>query len=303
MIVKNEAHCIRRCLESVKMLVDSYCICDTGSTDGTPQIILETMRGIPGLVYHREWEGFGPNRTEAIFLSRHQGVTDLILWIDADEELTGEPSELENPPAFDAYSIPLDLCGEVTHRYCLLSASKTFWWEGTIHEELHCDTPVNGRRLSRMGVKSHGDGGRHRNPNWALDDLSAMQKAVDVAPNSRNLGLLGQMYEKTGRYTEALQVYNQHIALKVVDEEERWYALLRKARTLALMGKPVDVVREAFLDACMTRPTRAEAYADYAAYLDSVGERREARVYRQAARSLPMPSDIMYLRPELYRRD
>ena len=39
MIVKNEAHVILRCLASVKPWIDSWCIVDTGSSDGTQEII------------------------------------------------------------------------------------------------------------------------------------------------------------------------------------------------------------------------------------------------------------------------
>ena len=38
MIVKNESAILRRLLESVLPLIDSYCICDTGSTDDTIEI-------------------------------------------------------------------------------------------------------------------------------------------------------------------------------------------------------------------------------------------------------------------------
>ena len=39
MIVKNESKIIERLLTSVLPIVDTYCICDTGSTDNTKEII------------------------------------------------------------------------------------------------------------------------------------------------------------------------------------------------------------------------------------------------------------------------
>ena len=39
MIVKNESKVILRLLNSVLPIVDSYCICDTGSTDNTIEVI------------------------------------------------------------------------------------------------------------------------------------------------------------------------------------------------------------------------------------------------------------------------
>ena len=45
MIVKNESKIITRLLKSVLPLIDSYCICDTGSTDNTIEIIQEFFKG------------------------------------------------------------------------------------------------------------------------------------------------------------------------------------------------------------------------------------------------------------------
>ena len=39
MIVKNESKIIERCIKSVYHLIDTWCIVDTGSTDGTQEII------------------------------------------------------------------------------------------------------------------------------------------------------------------------------------------------------------------------------------------------------------------------
>ena len=53
MIVKNEAHVIERCLASVKPWIDRWVIVDTGSTDGTQQVIRHFMQGVPGELHER----------------------------------------------------------------------------------------------------------------------------------------------------------------------------------------------------------------------------------------------------------
>jgi glycosyltransferase involved in cell wall biosynthesis len=90
MIVKNESKVIRRCLESVRDYVDAWCISDTGSTDGTQEIIQEVLRGIPGKLLERDWVDFSTNRNEAI----DAGLSfepDWFMTLDADEEFTIAP--------------------------------------------------------------------------------------------------------------------------------------------------------------------------------------------------------------------
>ena len=66
MIVKDEAPVIERCLRSVLPMIDWWVISDTGSTDGTQEIVRRTMAGTDGLLLERPWVSFGHNRQEAL---------------------------------------------------------------------------------------------------------------------------------------------------------------------------------------------------------------------------------------------
>ncbi|MGH3562317.1 MAG: glycosyltransferase, partial [Mycobacterium sp.] len=91
MIVRNEAHIIRETLDSVGPYISSWVIVDTGSDDGTQDLIRNHMAdlGIPGELYERPWRNFGHNRTKALTLARGHG--DYIWVIDADDVLVGTP--------------------------------------------------------------------------------------------------------------------------------------------------------------------------------------------------------------------
>src|SRR5579871_1464094 len=101
MIVKNEAHVIRRCLASVCPVIDCWVIVDTGSTDGTQQIVRDffAARGIPGQLHERPWVDFAHNRSEALDLAKSEADYSLI--IDADDTL-------EVGPGFDRFSLTAD---------------------------------------------------------------------------------------------------------------------------------------------------------------------------------------------------
>lgn len=80
-IVKNEEHNIRRCLDSIKDVCDEIIVVDTGSTDNTPEIVKEYTDKL----YFHEWQG---SFSEARNYSFKYPTCEWVLYIDADEELS-----------------------------------------------------------------------------------------------------------------------------------------------------------------------------------------------------------------------
>ena len=76
MIVKNEAKCLERCIESVRPIVDEFVIVDTGSTDGTQDIIKKY-----GKLYEIPFVNYVETKNHALSLAK----SDYILFMDADE--------------------------------------------------------------------------------------------------------------------------------------------------------------------------------------------------------------------------
>ena len=83
MIVKNEAHHLAQCLDTVKAWVDEIVILDSGSTDTTQQIAEQY-----GAKFYQntDWPGFGKERQ----LAQQYVTSDYVLWLDADERVTSE---------------------------------------------------------------------------------------------------------------------------------------------------------------------------------------------------------------------
>lgn len=82
LIVKNEAAHIERCLRSVAPIADEIVVVDTGSTDGTVELV-EGL-GLDVVLGAFEWcNDFAAARNAALELASG----DWALWIDADEEL------------------------------------------------------------------------------------------------------------------------------------------------------------------------------------------------------------------------
>jgi glycosyltransferase involved in cell wall biosynthesis len=81
MIVRDEAENVERCLESVRGVVDEINVIDTGSSDGT----VELLRRLGGRVSETEWRD---DFSEARNASLAMAGGDWALILDADEELS-----------------------------------------------------------------------------------------------------------------------------------------------------------------------------------------------------------------------
>ena len=93
MIVKDEAHVIRRCLESVALILDYILVVDTGSADGTQSVVRDFLAtaNIRGEVIEEPWRDFAYNRTFALQKLREHAEIDYSLMIDADQLVLFEP--------------------------------------------------------------------------------------------------------------------------------------------------------------------------------------------------------------------
>ena len=91
LIVRNEAHIVHELLDAVAPYITSWVVVDTGSDDGTQDVIRSHMAGlgIPGELHERPWRDFGRNRSEALALA--QGHGDYIWVMDADDTVVGAP--------------------------------------------------------------------------------------------------------------------------------------------------------------------------------------------------------------------
>jgi len=94
MIVKNESNIIVRLLDSVVDIIDSYCICDTGSIDDTVQLIEEyfSTRNIPGKIVKEKFRDFGYNRSWVLRQCENMAYADYLLLLDADMKFNLNPN-------------------------------------------------------------------------------------------------------------------------------------------------------------------------------------------------------------------
>lgn len=203
MIVKNEAKVIERCLASVRDLVDTWVISDTGSTDGTQELIRATLQGIPGELHEEPWVNFGHNRSLNI---RHaRGKADYLLLLDADHvirqdgplpRLTAEAYMLRHESATE-YRIKRLVRGDLPWRY-----------EGVTHEYLTADRRDAQENLDALVIEDYADGGSRHDKFERDARLLSAEMERDPA-NGRTVFYLAQTMRDMGKADEAITLYER----------------------------------------------------------------------------------------------
>jgi glycosyltransferase involved in cell wall biosynthesis len=293
MIVKDEAAVIRRCLRSVRPFIDAWVIVDTGSADGTQDIVREELAGIPGELHERPWVDFATNRTEAIRLAGQRA--DYLYVIDADEEL--HLPDGWRRPALDAeaYSLRYSYDRLAYDRISLVAARLPWRYEGVLHEYLVCGHPIAATPLLGPVVICRPEGARSRDPEKFLKDARVLEEALRKEPdNQRHRFYLAQSYRDAGDLEKALANYAARAA-QGGWEEEVYVTRLNIARLKERLDRGPAEVARAYQEAHVCRPTRAEALVDLARYHRLRGEHPLAYLYARAATELEPCTDVLFV--------
>ena len=181
MIVKDEGHLIRDTLKHLLTYIrfDTWCICDTGSTDNTIQEIEEFFagEGIPGAIHRHEWKDFAHNRTLAFNCA--YGLSDYAFVWDADDEIVGDfklPKEL----TADWYRFTFGARGCTQYRRCqLFKNSKKWKYVGVLHECPSCceDSAPPEDIMGDYHFVSGRRGARNKDPKKYQKDAMILDKA------------------------------------------------------------------------------------------------------------------------------
>lgn len=288
MIVKDESEVIRRCLDSVKEVIDYWVIIDTGSTDGTQAIIKKHLRDIPGELHQSTWKNFAHNRNEALQWAKEKG--DYILLMDADDmlEFDKEPKLLE---------LSADLCnmwrGTETFTYIkpqLIKADLPWKWVGVTHEYLSCDHPYTSEILSNVKYVSKDGGASQKDPKKKFfTNIALLTEGLKQEPNNdRYAFYLAESYRDADEPGKALEWYQKRIAMGGWDEETFW-AKFQSALLLQKIGLPSNVVIESLLDAYRCRPHRVEPIYYLAEIFNGEGNYTKAYEYLKMGVFMPKP--------------
>ena len=265
MIVKDEEAVVERALRSAIPWIQTWSIVDTGSTDGTKDVIRRVMAeaDISGTLHERPWVNFGHNRTEAMELCR--GHAEWAIMLDADDNLMDSsppPRDLWDHLEVDAMAMRMRHEQIWHNRIQIFRVDADWCYEGAIHEQPRCRGVPEPKVLmlpEQYAMETRCAGARSRDPQKYIKDAALLEAEwVRNPSNARTLFYLAQSYRDATREKEAIHYYRKYVELGAapgVSEHERYMAYVN---LINMVTDPIDQVDLAWsaLDIC---PQRLEA--------------------------------------------
>lgn len=309
MIVKNEIHNMRRCLESVKDVINYWVICDTGSTDGTQQFIKDLMAewGIPGELHERPWVDFATNRTESLKLARSKG--DYTLVMDADDYLVikGDKAVLQNLK-FDQYHLKIIHGGLEYSRVQLVRNDYEWKYVGVLHEYLDGPKDVkmfpavvlgNVIIMASASDTRNGFSGQKKYISDALIlEKALLDESIEPGLRTRYYFYLAQSYRDAGMHERALIAYQQRVDLGGW-EEEVYYSKYMIARLKTILKYKDEEIIDTFLKAWEYRASRVDALFDLIIFLRDKERFALAWAFVSIGVKIPPTRDSLFVRTDI----
>jgi tetratricopeptide (TPR) repeat protein len=285
MIVKNESKIITRMFDSVSSIIDCYCICDTGSTDNTIEVIENYFKNknIPGKVITEPFKNFCYNRNFA--LQACNGMSDYVLLLDADMILEIKQFNKKLLNVASSFSI---LQGNDSFYYQNLRILKNngeYKYNGVTHE--YIDTPPNTTTLNIekdiLFIRDVGDGGCKQNK--FERDISLLLDGIKEEPNNaRYYFYLANSYHDSGRFGEAINVYKKRIEIGGWVEEV-WYSYYR----IGLCFKNLNKIESAiyyWLNGFNFYPERLEGLYEIIQHYRCISKHKLANLFYTEAKQI-----------------
>jgi glycosyltransferase involved in cell wall biosynthesis len=301
-ILRNEAAIISRCLDSILPHVDYGFVVDTGSTDGTPDIVKKAFAdaGKPLELGAAEFVNFSDARNLALLLARASTLPwDYLVLSDADMTLVVDDPDwkrqLNGGLAYDVRQV----AGTLNYwNRRILNRNATGDYKCPTHEFL--DVPTAGN-VEGVWFQDFADGSNR--PGKFERDIKLLE---DMLKTETNEGLiqrahfyLGQSYFDSHNWSKAAEHYKIRASLGGF-AEERWNAQLHYAHALGNLGRHAEFLWE-MLQAYQMRPSRAEVLYDAARFFRERGENHSSLLFSEAGMQIKRPDDQLFVNNFVYR--
>lgn len=327
-ICKNESHVIGKMLESVKTITDLIIVNDTGSTDGTQDIIKKfgEENNIPTYVFERPFDDFEKSRNHAM-----QKLKDVVTelgwdatqtygyWLDCDETLVINPKFNKNQFVNDLYMINAFISSTKYTRNTFFRVSKPFKWYGVVHEFIICEEQNITSGLAEnihVDVKMTGASWQGDIPTKYLSHAHTLEKYINndrkdprwifyTAQSYHDAANVQNKEESDERLRRALKYYRERAQRADGYIEEIYYSQFRVGTIMKTLEEPWNLTHQELLKAYSIDPMRGESIKVIIDYYLQMGEFHLAYIYSKFAKmnfhgKNPYPQKLLFVDESLY---
>ena len=303
MIVKNESRIIKRLLDSVISIIDAYCICDTGSTDDTVEIIDEYFKNknIPGKIVREPFKNFCHNRNVA--LQSCIGLSDYVLLVDADMIVEVNNFNKSSLNKFNSFSV---LQGNDSFHYQnmrIVQNNGLYNYVGVTHEYINVPPNNTSTNIDKniFFIRDVGDGGS-KSDKFERDVKLLLDGIKEEPDNVRYHFYLANSYHDSGRFAEAIDVYNKRIKFGGWNQEV-WYSYYRIGQCYLKMDKFADALK-IWLEGYDYYPDRLEGIYEIIKYYREKSKQKIAMIFYKLAKEIIDKNDnrnhYLFLHNDVY---
>lgn len=319
-IVKDEAHVIERMLNSIKSIIDCAVFVDTGSTDGTQDVIKKwgEKNNIPVFVYERPFDNFENSRNYAMEMVKDK--SQYAFWLDADETIEVSPSFDKNKLDKDLYMFNTYINAMKYTRNECWNTDKNFRWYGPVHEFIISDDQnISSGLMEGIVVRVQMDGGswkgnipdkykkhsmiledyidnKDRNARWVFYTAQSYHDSASIPDNK---------IENEERLRRSMKYYKERIGRFDGYEEERFYSQFRVGTISKVLEEPWYKTHQELLKAYAMDPLRGEPIKVICDHYLNNGEWHLAYLYTTFAMANfhgknPYPTRLLFVDESLY---
>lgn len=310
MIVKDEARSIRRTIESVLPVIDSYVLLDTGSTDRTIEIAREVFdaAGIEGAVAHEPFVDFATTRNRALELADETEMAVFTLMLSGDEVLRDHGQlrdflESMRDAHHGAYNVSCRMGADTFASTRITRCAGGWKYVGVTHEVMVAPDGTPPGPLAPALVY-HDVSERtfaSQRPKWERDVELLFGELERNPTNTRACFYLAQSYEMLRAYDLAVATYQRRVAMAGW-REEVFESLYRIAKIRIAQGAPWAECLDAMLAAHKYSPHRAEPLVEIGQHYRAKNEHHLAYLFLARACEVPLPTqDTLFIKVDMYR--
>ncbi len=307
MIVKDEAKSMQKLADSIKDYIDYWTILDTGSTDGTQEIIKEAFQGVPGQLFEEPFIDFATSRNRALELADSKSV--FMLSLDGDMVV----EHMESLRSFcmahkddmeTGYKVQIldESNGLTWPNAWLMRAQKGVKWVGRVHEYVVAN--ISPDQVPKTLIVHCKDRQFQKSQARHERDVKLLLEDYLENPNdSRALFYLAQTYDCLGDMERAFKHYAKRAQMGGFPSEV-YESLYRCGRLAKQLGKSNEQVVQLFTAAFEHSPHRAEPLCEIASIYNEESRFALAYIYALRAASLPFPkNEPLFVQAHKYNFD